>query len=614
MNNAERITALEGLLARIQKNAAVPRSELTLAVVKSPSVKLQATPAIVTTPKLVPAGVLAPGAGRYGEPTERAVVSHNLSKTDPGMVAAAFALEATAALEEMDDPLAFDFGGEPTVMMPMPKLPPVLKAPTITAPLKAPTITAPLKAPVVAAPLNVPIAPPPALLPPVLADDIDLAFEDEETRESPIAAAARIEAETEHLAAAKSKAEAERLAAEKAEADRRAEEWRLLEEEAVHLEAEQSARDEAEALAQEAEAKAEAARIATAAAEKVNAERLAREAAEASRLAKIAAAQAEAEKAKAERLAQEAAARAEAKAQQLAKEIAEKAEAERVAAASAAKAEAERVAAAAAKAEADRVAAAAEAERLATEAAAKAEAERLAAEEQRLAKETAERREREAAAQAEAELEASRRAEAELQAQAEAQQLAEEQAAAAKLLPVDEAPPVSARQPRDASRFDDRLVRDEDEAPPASGQVQSQRQPTIHDEFTVPAVAVLADEWGEEETFAASSVILAAQAEEELRIAGELPITPVDEPTVRTTAIRSLSPVPSRLLELRLAVEPPPLPLIPIDASPVVVNVAAEITSRPATAADAQSFLGAVRAQSPASFGALLDESLALGR
>ena len=685
MNNAERITALEGLLARIQQNAALPRPPRehaaaqaapapikaspvapATAVVSKPYVPLEArevapvaavaappvaafiapaavvaqVPAVAPLPAVqasvfareavrppATAGVLPPGAGRYGgeapirtEPTLPAEGGHRLGiKTQPGTGA------VPNLTLEMDDPLGGDFDDEVTIMGPAPKAAVMLKAPTITPPAKAPVVTE-----VVARKVPEAAGSEPTFL--ILDDDIDVSFEDEATHESPAVAAA--------------KAEAERLVAERAEADRRAEEWRLLEEEALHLEAEALALAKAAALAKEAADLEEAARVAAKAAEKAEAERLAQEAAEVTRRAEAAAAQAEIERAQAERVAAESAAKVEAErlakeaadkaeaervavqiaakaeADRLAKEAADKAEAERLAAEIAAKAEADRLAKEAAdKAEAERlaaeIAAKAEADRLAQEAAARAEEERLAAEEQRLAKQAADEREREAAEQAAAEREASERAAEEQQARDEAQRLADELAAAAKVAVVaDPAPPASARQPRDESRpVDEALVLDdEDDGPPASGQVQSQRKPTIHDELTHPAVAALSG-WEDEETTDAPSSLVAAQTEEELRIAGKLPLAPLEEPTARVSSIRSVPPPPARPIELRLAVEPSPSPRVApaIDDSPVVVAVTAQITTRPASAADAASFLGSVHAAAPDSFGDLFDDSLALG-
>ena len=633
MNDAERISALEGLLVRIQKNAALPRTSrvdveaqtmpgpLVRASLAASAHAASAKPIVAPQPRVVAvmlapiaqpravvvapvatvapvvtsmpapaavftrtaikppaaAGVLPPGAGRYGgEPTSRG-----------GFKAMPVPSRAPTLELEMDDPLEFDMDDEPTIMGFLPKLPPMMEAPASVPPQKMPVVAAPTA---VAEAIPAPSPSEPAMT--VFADDPDISFDDEVTHGSSNFAAARAEAETERLAL--ERVDTERLAAEKTEAERRAEEWRLLELEALHLEAEQRARTQAEDFAQEAAEKEEAARFASAMTEKAEAARLECEAAEATRLAKLAAAQAEAEKAHAERLA------AEAEAERLAAE----AERERLAA----EAEAERLAAeaeAAARAEAERLAAKEKADLLAADAAAKARAERLVAEEQRLAREAAEQHEREAVLQAEA---AQR-------SWAEAQRLAEELAAAATQEAAEEVPPASARQPRDESRpVDEALVLDdEDDEPPASGQVQSQRKPTIHDELTLPASAELSG-WEDEETTAAPSALLAAQADEELRIAGKVPLTPPEEPTLRTTAIRSVPPPAARPLELRLAVEAPAAQQHdPIDAAPDIIVMKAMVISRPGGSADVASFIGALRAGSPASFGAMLDESLALG-
>jgi hypothetical protein len=70
-------------------------------------------------------------------------------------------------------------------------------------------------------------------------------------------------------------------------------------------------------------------------------------------------------------------------------------------------------------------------------------------------------------------------------------------------------------------------------------------------------------------------------------------------------------------LEVRLVVEPAPAPA-PVppalgEVEPLAVEVAAEVTPHRPAEGDPRSFLGAVRAEGPGSFGALLDAALSLG-
>ncbi|MEO7331935.1 MAG: hypothetical protein ABI193_25385 [Minicystis sp.] len=381
------------------------------------------------------------------------------------------------------------------------------------------------------------------------------------------------------------KAQAERVAEEKAKEERRlaeVEEWRLLEEEAQRIEAEQEAEEKAERLAKEIAATAEAERLVKEAAEKAEAERLVKEIAakaeaEAERLVKEAAEKAEAErlakeaaeKAEAERLAREIAAKAEAEAERLVKEAAEKAEAERLVKEAAEKAEAEKLAKEAAEK--------AEAEKLAKEAAEKADAEKLA-------KEAAEKAEEERLA---AEREDGERLSLELRV---AEALAE-----GKKVPRVEGPPVSARQPRDETREEDAslLTIEDDELAPISGQVESQRQATVQ----VPAHAVLdaLSGWEDEALDVPAEVRVAASA-----VKTEA-LPRVDAPRATT---ESVAPA-----ELRIAIAVAPLAV----GASAGVRVVAEIVLRPADSADIADFFGAVRAERPVSFGALLDASLSLG-
>ena len=216
------------------------------------------------------------------------------------------------------------------------------------------------------------------------------------------------------------------------------------------------------------------------------------------------------------------------------------------------KAEDERLAKAAAEKADERLAALkAEEERLAREAAEKAEVERLAvlkAEEERLAREAAEKAEAARLAREEA-----LRVERE-----EDLRIAGELAAASE---VEEAPPASARQPRDELRPLDTALPglDEEELPPESGEVESQRKPSED---------------------------------------GSL------HPSSRKRSSSRSWPAPGRAGRAPRGAR---------HGAPIVVEVGADITSRRPIEGDVASFLGAVRGARPASFGDLLEATLSLG-
>jgi len=509
VNTAERINTLEGLLARIQKNAAAPRPARAAASWGAPeSVPRPVTPVAAAQPTAPPASPVTPVT--------------SLEATQPGLMSPLFAPPAPVPAPPRPISLRAEYA-KPVPVASSTSMPPMVKTIPFGRPAapgpgpdgsvgpRAPLLPAPggsllelddmddelLASPAAKAPTRVP-APAPSEVQEVSLDDVDVFFEDE----APAAAKALSKEQTEQLAR-----------------DAEAEEWRRLEEEARRIEAEE-ARAARELHERIAARKAEEERVAREAAENAEAERLAALKAEEDRLAREAA-----EKAEAERVAA-----LKAEEDRLAREAVEKAEAERLAAL---KAEEDRLAREAAeKAEAERVAAlkAAE-ERLAREAAEKVEAERVAAlkaEEDRLAREAAEKAAEELAA------------------------LAARQAA--------EAPPASARQPRGDQRpleLDMALVDldDDEEQPPQSGEIESQRQPTA-----------LAEDVG-------------------------FP----DEPGA---------------LQVRLVAEQAPALS---SGALAVVEVRADVTLRRPLQGDASSFLGAVRAGRPTSFGDLLDAALSLG-
>jgi hypothetical protein len=569
VNPAERITVLQGLLARIQKNAALPRPARGRVAAPAPA-----------------------HASRFAvRPPDIPTLVHAPPPPPPPRAAARPALGPSPLLElDMDDELLRD------ALVTGPDLPPEDDGEVISL------------------------------------DDADVLTEDapratdrddEERRRLEAEEWSRLEEEARRLEAeearvakeqheriAARKAEEERIAAEAArkadeEARKADEEARIVREaaeaEAARVKVEEDARRAREAAAEAAEA-----------ARKVEEERLAREVAEAARLkaeeeARIALEAAEAaRRAEEERLALEAAEAARLRAEEEARIALEAEEAAR-------RAEAERLVLAAAEAmrreEAERLVLAAaeamrreEAERLvlaAAEAARREEEERLARKEAEAARREEEmRRAQEAAERAEAELALTQQLEAEHLAQqrlAEEERLAREVAERATATPIaaapDEAPPASVRQPRDQDwSLDEALPGFEDE-PPASGEVSSQRKPVVHD-------------GGESPVQAEPPFIVEGSSGAALDAAPE----PSGEPPIS---------IETAISNVRFVVEPAP-PAAPVPAllealPPLVIEVEAATVRRPPIAGDAASFLGAVRGERPAAFGALLDDALALG-
>ena len=156
--------------------------------------------------------------------------------------------------------------------------------------------------------------------------------------------------------------------------------------------------------------------------------------------------------------------------------------------------------------------------------------------------------------------------------------------------------PASARQPKpkhellgEGEAFTDL---DEEEAPPESGEVASQRKPASDKD----GVAVALDGWDGEHAASAPR-----------RVSTLARITP-------SGALEA----PATLLELRIAPEPAPPPAaVPGSLGPVapvlVVEISAEITRRALLRGDATVFVEAARAPGPPTFGELLDAALALG-
>jgi len=311
VNTAERINTLEGLLARIQKNAAAPRPARAAASWGAPeSVPRPVTPVAAAQPTAPPASPVTPVT--------------SLEATQPGLMSPLFAPPAPVPAPPRPISLRAEYA-KPVPVASSTSMPPMVKTIPFGRPAapgpgpdgsvgpRAPLLPAPggsllelddmddelLASPAAKAPTRVP-APAPSEVQEVSLDDVDVFFEDE----APAAAKALSKEQTEQLAR-----------------DAEAEEWRRLEEEARRIEAEE-ARAARELHERIAARKAEEERVAREAAENAEAERLAALKAEEDRLAREAA-----EKAEAERVAA-----LKAEEDRLAREAVEKAEAERLAA------------------------------------------------------------------------------------------------------------------------------------------------------------------------------------------------------------------------------------------------------------------------------------------
>ncbi|MEJ7735445.1 MAG: hypothetical protein WKG00_40445 [Polyangiaceae bacterium] len=154
---------------------------------------------------------------------------------------------------------------------------------------------------------------------------------------------------------------------------------------------------------------------------------------------------------------------------------------------------------------------------------------------------------------------------------------------------VIEATPISSRQPKqdDYRGIDDGFgeMLDADEPPPESGEVQSQRKPTIHEEATL--VAALG-EWSAQ----ASAPGGAGEAS-------------VDEAPPFAEVSRAPTPPPGRSAEVRRPESAPPLRSLPQE-------VQGDVIRRPPISGEPASFVGAVIGRDASTFGDLLDASLSL--
>lgn len=151
---------------------------------------------------------------------------------------------------------------------------------------------------------------------------------------------------------------------------------------------------------------------------------------------------------------------------------------------------------------------------------------------------------------------------------------------------VVEATPISSRQPKqdDYRSIDDGFgeLLDAEEPPPESGEVQSQRKPTIHEE---PTLVAALDEWS-------------AQAS----ATGD-PAQPALEDPPPFAEVSRVSTRPPG--EARRADSAPPLRSLPQELQGDVIR-------RPPSGGEAATFVGAMRGRDAASFGDLLDASLSL--
>jgi len=652
VNNAEKISALEGLLAKIQKNAdarppfkAAPARVMTSIGVgaprKSALVEVEAHPIALTRVK-PPARPIAPP-----------LPANEARRTFPSPIAL-----TTPLFDDDDIPL-------PLVMPEAKKRPPFVEAKAPFVEAKAPFVEA--KAPIVEAK-----APPP---PPVIEEDATIDIDVDELTDDDIERewadqaklakakedddrAARERAEAARIASAK--AEAERVAKAKAEAERVAQ--AKAEAEQLAKEAgERAARAEVELFAKEAAERAARAETERLAKEKAAAELFAKEKAEADQFAKELSERRAKEEAEAQRIAS-----VKAESERLAQE-----EAERAARAEAARAEIAQLAAE-------------EAEQLAQE---KAEAARLAAE---ATAGGAPRLSRRGVALAlDADLLADELASisfdepvpdaaparlvtpppisqveivkpssrpgpepavalADLEPTADPAKVAVEASVPAVVLtpvppfgapPADlvelvqaasapavepatpeESVPASTPRPReeparidDAAAFADSVEPDQsdEEPPPISGAVESQ---PFH-KRTAPASAE------PDEPFAPPAVRLVAEAAPPAAV--HLVAEPAPPAAVRLVA-EPAPPAAVRLVAepaapaaVRLVAEAAPAPADQppslLEAAPIVVEITADIVRRDATSGPAARFVAASMAYAPASFGELLDASLDLG-
>src|SRR6185295_2724986 len=119
----------------------------------------------------------------------------------------------------------------------------------------------------------------------------------------------------------------------------------------------------------------------------------------------------------------------------------------------------------------------------------------------------------------------------------------------------------------------------------ASGEVSSQRKPSVHEDTTHPAIAALAG-WEPDDLIAPAEIAVAAPRAEPALVA----------PAASAVEVRIVAPPPSGVAPTAVA-----------PTGPSVIEVTPAITARPPVHGDAAGFLGAVRAEAPRSFGDLLD-------
>jgi hypothetical protein len=153
---------------------------------------------------------------------------------------------------------------------------------------------------------------------------------------------------------------------------------------------------------------------------------------------------------------------------------------------------------------------------------------------------------------------------------------------------VVEATPISSRQPKqdDYRSIDDGFgeLLDAEEPPPESGEVQSQRKPTIHDE---PTLVAALDDWSAQASAPDGAGVAAADGAPLVEV-GRAPARP-----------------PERIAEGRRPESAPPLRSLPQEMHGDVVR-------RPPASGEPASFVGVVAGRDAATFGDLLEASLSL--
>ena len=571
MSTAERVSALERLLARIQKNAALPRPEL------------KGSPAIASKPAVADA---PPARARVELPRNAAVLAHveEPTKLRPLSVDPKALFAATEAPGKTKD------DGLDEIDVELEEIDTLIRG-TVNE-----VITAAEKA----------ARPPPEQSPfaKITADAARIVAEkrlaSERVNAEKLAAGKRTE-DDKRARAEKERIAAEKLAAEKSAAEKSA---------AGKLAAEKSAAEKR--TEDDKRARAEQERIAAdkLAADKLVADKLAADKLAADKLAadKLAADKLAADKLAADKLAADKLAADKLAADKLAvdKLAAEKLAAEKFAAEK--RTEDEKLA----RAEQERIAA----DKLAAEKRAedeKREQERIAAKKRADDDQLVRIEQQRVAAEKRAEDERLARAQRERIA---AEKLGVEERIAREAAPTPgaapEAKPMSSRVPRDRSRaLDDALGDMLDEPLAQSGEVASKRQPTGLQQPPLPDAATLGA-WTDDQDIVVPPPPAVPRRDTMRSVDSE----PNEMPAIASLSLPEslLSPV----VEVKIVTEPAPSSnrsREPVGrVPPMAVEISADsIRRKDSGPADATQFLGAIREFRPATFGDLLDASLSLG-